>query len=63
VENPNRGRAKGGRSKRNSANAQTTSKAESAEARLALLGMINWIYQWHKPEGDLQTQEYNSAIH
>src|SRR3984885_6284840 len=25
-----------------------------AEA-FALLGMINWIYQWYKPEGDLQT--------
>jgi TetR/AcrR family transcriptional regulator, cholesterol catabolism regulator len=23
-------------------------------AAFALLGMINWIYQWHKPEGDLQ---------
>jgi AcrR family transcriptional regulator len=22
----------------------------------ALLGMINWIYQWHKPEGELQVQ-------
>ncbi|HVI11078.1 MAG TPA: TetR/AcrR family transcriptional regulator [Candidatus Binatia bacterium] len=25
-------------------------------AAFALLGMINWIYQWHKPEGDLQVQ-------
>jgi len=25
-------------------------------AAFALLGMINWIYQWHKPEGDLQAQ-------
>jgi TetR/AcrR family transcriptional regulator, cholesterol catabolism regulator len=25
-------------------------------AAFALLGMINWIYQWYKPEGDLQTQ-------
>ncbi|MGA2744304.1 MAG: TetR/AcrR family transcriptional regulator [Candidatus Sulfotelmatobacter sp.] len=24
-------------------------------AAFALLGMINWIYQWYKPEGDLQT--------
>jgi len=23
-------------------------------AAFALLGMINWIYQWYKPEGDLQ---------
>jgi TetR/AcrR family transcriptional regulator, cholesterol catabolism regulator len=22
----------------------------------ALLGMINWIYQWYKPEGELQAQ-------
>jgi AcrR family transcriptional regulator len=25
-------------------------------AAFALLGMINWIYQWYKPEGDLQVQ-------
>jgi AcrR family transcriptional regulator len=24
---------------------------------LALLGMINWIYQWYKPEGRLQAQD------
>jgi TetR/AcrR family transcriptional regulator, cholesterol catabolism regulator len=24
-------------------------------AAFALLGMINWIYQWYKPDGDLQT--------
>jgi len=24
-------------------------------AAFALLGMINWIYQWYKPEGELQT--------
>ena len=23
---------------------------------LALLGMINWIYQWYKPEGALQAE-------
>jgi AcrR family transcriptional regulator len=23
-------------------------------AAFALLGMINWIYQWHRPEGSLQ---------
>jgi len=23
-------------------------------AAFALLGMLNWIYQWYKPEGDLQ---------
>lgn len=25
-------------------------------AAFALLGMINWIYQWYKPAGDLQAQ-------
>jgi len=25
-------------------------------AALALLGMINWIYQWYKPEGALQAE-------
>jgi TetR/AcrR family transcriptional regulator, cholesterol catabolism regulator len=25
-------------------------------AAFALVGMINWIYQWYKPEGDLQVQ-------
>jgi AcrR family transcriptional regulator len=25
-------------------------------AAFALLGMINWIYQWHKPEGELHAQ-------
>ena len=24
-------------------------------AAFALLGMINWIYQWYKPEGNLQS--------
>src|SRR5436853_7468470 len=35
---------------------QTASKVSPRAAAFALLGMINWIYQWHKPEGDLQTQ-------
>ena len=26
-------------------------------AALALLGMINWIYQWYKPEGRLQAHD------
>jgi AcrR family transcriptional regulator len=25
-------------------------------AAFALLGMLNWIYQWYKPEGELQAQ-------
>jgi AcrR family transcriptional regulator len=39
-------------------NAQRSSHAKCAvssrAAAFALLGMINWIYQWYKPEGDLQ---------
>src|ERR1700686_730485 len=35
---------------------QTASRVSPRAAAFALLGMINWIYQWHKPEGDLQTQ-------
>ena len=31
-------------------------QSESAAAAFALLGMINWIYQWYKPEGNLQAQ-------
>jgi TetR/AcrR family transcriptional regulator, cholesterol catabolism regulator len=30
-------------------------KVTPRAAAFALLGMVNWIYQWHKPEGDLQT--------
>ncbi len=39
-------------------NAQRSRHAKCAvsprAAAFALLGMINWIYQWYKPEGDLQ---------
>jgi TetR/AcrR family transcriptional regulator, cholesterol catabolism regulator len=31
-------------------------KVSARAAAFALLGMINWIYQWYKPEGDLQAQ-------
>jgi AcrR family transcriptional regulator len=31
-------------------------KVSPRAAAFALLGMINWIYQWYKPEGDLQAQ-------
>jgi AcrR family transcriptional regulator len=34
----------------------TKSKVSPRAAAFALLGMINWIYQWYKPEGDLQAQ-------
>ena len=35
---------------------QAKGKVSARAAAFALLGMINWIYQWHKPEGDLQAQ-------
>jgi AcrR family transcriptional regulator len=35
---------------------RTKGKVGPRAAAFALLGMINWIYQWHKPEGDLQAQ-------
>src|SRR3981189_1476756 len=35
---------------------QTGSQVSPRAAAFALLGMINWIYQWYKPEGALQTQ-------
>ncbi|HWY20245.1 MAG TPA: TetR/AcrR family transcriptional regulator [Candidatus Acidoferrum sp.] len=31
-------------------------KVSARAAAFALLGMINWIYQWYKPEGELQAQ-------
>jgi AcrR family transcriptional regulator len=31
-------------------------KVSPRAAAFALLGMINWIYQWYKPEGQLQAQ-------
>jgi AcrR family transcriptional regulator len=30
-------------------------RVSARAAAFALMGMINWIYQWYKPEGDLQT--------
>lgn len=33
---------------------QTQSSVSPRAAAFALLGMINWIYQWYKPEGSLQ---------
>src|SRR5258708_19026756 len=35
---------------------QTKAKVSPRAAAFALLGMINWIYQWYKPEGELQAQ-------
>ncbi len=31
-------------------------KVSPRAAAFALLGMLNWIYQWYKPEGELQAQ-------
>jgi len=35
---------------------QVKSRVSPRAAAFALLGMINWIYQWYKPEGELQAQ-------
>ena len=35
---------------------RTKASVSPRAAAFALLGMINWIYQWHKPEGELQVQ-------
>jgi AcrR family transcriptional regulator len=40
----------------NKAKNQTRGKVSPRAAAFALLGMINWIYQWYKPEGELQAQ-------
>jgi AcrR family transcriptional regulator len=34
----------------------TKGRVSPRAAAFALLGMLNWIYQWYKPEGDLQAQ-------
>ena len=34
----------------------TKTRVSPRAAAFALLGMINWIYQWYKPEGELQAQ-------
>jgi len=34
----------------------TRARVSPRAAAFALLGMINWIYQWYKPEGDLQAE-------
>jgi AcrR family transcriptional regulator len=35
---------------------ESSSRVSPRAAAFALLGMINWIYQWYKPEGELQAQ-------
>jgi AcrR family transcriptional regulator len=37
-------------------------KVSPRAAAFALLGMINWIYQWYKPEGDLHAQSLISQF-
>jgi hypothetical protein len=37
-------------------------KVSPRAAAFALLGMINWIYQWYKPEGELQAQNLISQF-
>ncbi len=51
------------RNEKNPKTWETQTKSHFAKRRVspraaafALLGMINWIYQWHKPEGELQAQ-------
>ena len=34
----------------------TKGPSQPRAAAFALLGMINWISQWYKPEGELQAQ-------
>ena len=35
----------------------TTRPVTARAATFALLGMINWIYQWHRPEGPLDAEQ------
>jgi TetR/AcrR family transcriptional regulator, cholesterol catabolism regulator len=36
---------------------QSTRGVSPRAATFALLGMINWIYQWYKPEGELREED------
>ncbi|HZW96246.1 MAG TPA: TetR/AcrR family transcriptional regulator [Candidatus Eremiobacteraceae bacterium] len=46
-------KAQGNHNKPHPAKAKVSPRA----AAFALLGMINWIYQWYKPEGNLQAPD------
>ena len=46
-------KAEGNHNKPRQAKARVSPRA----AAFALLGMINWIYQWYKPEGELQAPD------
>lgn len=37
--------------------ARHSNKTEARAAAFALLGMINWIYQWYQPEGSLREED------
>jgi AcrR family transcriptional regulator len=37
--------------------ARKSSKVNPRAAAFALLGMINWIYQWYRPEGSLEEDD------
>jgi TetR/AcrR family transcriptional regulator, cholesterol catabolism regulator len=39
---------------------QPGGKVSPRAAAFALLGMINWVYQWYKPEGELQASNLAS---
>jgi AcrR family transcriptional regulator len=41
---------------------QSRRTVSSRAATFALLGMINWIYQWYKPEGALNCQQISSQF-
>lgn len=36
---------------------QSRSSVQPRAAAFALLGMLNWVYQWYKPEGALNAEE------
>jgi AcrR family transcriptional regulator len=44
------------KSRKESSASRAGGRVSPRAAAFALLGMINWIYQWYKPEGELQAQ-------
>ena len=48
--------ARGGSSAGESGSAGTKKTVTPRAAAFALLGMINWIYQWYRPDGSLQEE-------
>jgi TetR/AcrR family transcriptional regulator, cholesterol catabolism regulator len=37
--------------------ARRATRVSARAATFALLGMINWLYQWHRPEGSLNAEQ------